>query len=321
MIPILISLAKRLTSNIIGWFKRNYKAMAVIIITILAAICFYQNNQLDKKNKEIDRVTNNYLYYEQLATQQKNDNRVLQLTLDEFKETKDSLIQEVHATVKKLKIKEKELKQVQIQEQKVVHDTTIVVRSTDFKVEIKPNNLTSIVINKRDTLLTHSIDIRNTQSLFIHTKKEYKRNYKNWFQRLLHFDFKKRTIYKYQIDNSNKLINVENTRIIDLSNATNKEEIANMVRQNYNEFKAKKEAASKYDEEMEKCKDILDQLEAQVEIPTVTNTVDNSKEINDLKNDVADIRKMIEDAKTMFMGGFPKPPMPPMPNVPAPQMK
>lgn len=112
-----------------------------------------------------------------------------------------------------------------------------------------------------------------------------------------------------------------NDTSIGLTVATNKEEIANMVRQNYNEFKAKKEAASKYDEEMEKCKDILDQLEAQVEIPTVTNTVDNSKEINDLKNDVADIRKMIEDAKKMFMGGFPKPPMPPMPNVPAPQMK
>lgn len=301
MIPILISLAKRLTSNIIGWFKRNYKAMAVIIIMILAAICFYQSNQLDKKNREIDRVTNNYLYYEQLATQQKNDNRVLQLTLDEFKETKDSLIQEVQATVKKLKIKEKELKQVQIQEQKVVHDTTVVVRSTDFKVEIKPNNLTSIVINKRDTLLTHSIDIRNTQSLFIHTKKEYKRNYKNWLQRLLHFDFKKRTIYKYQIDNSNKLINVENTRIIDLSK--------------------KRKQLAKYDEEMQKCKDILDQLEAQIETPVITNTVDNSKEINDLKNDVADIRKIIEDTKKMFMGGFPKPPMPPMSNLPAPQMK
>lgn len=67
-----------------------------------------------------------------------------------------------------------------------------------------------------------------------------------------------------------------------------------------------------------KCKDILDQLEAQVEAPIITNTIDNSKEINDLKNDVADIRKMIEDTKKMFMGGFPKPPMPPMPNVPAP---
>lgn len=72
------------------------------------------------------------------------------------------------------------------------------------------------------------------------------------------------------------------------------------------------------DEEMDKCKDILDQLEAQVEDPIVTNTIDNSKEINDLKNDVADIRKMIEDTKKMFMGGFPKPPMPPMPNLPAP---
>lgn len=105
---------------------------------------------------------------------------------------------------------------------------------------------------------------------------------------------------------------------IGLTVATNKEEIANMVRQNYNEFKAKKEAASKYDEEMEKCKDILDQLEAQVEAPIITNTIDNSKEINDLKNDVADIRKMLEDTKKMFMSGFPKPPMPPMPNVPAP---
>lgn len=56
----------------------------------------------------------------------------------------------------------------------------------------------------------------------------------------------------------------------------------------------------------------------QVEAPIITNTIDNSKEINDLKNDVADIRKMIEDTKKMFMGGFPKPPMPPMPNVPAP---
>lgn len=54
------------------------------------------------------------------------------------------------------------------------------------------------------------------------------------------------------------------------------------------------------------------------QMPTEEISTDNSKEINDLKNDVADIRKMIEDAKKMFMGGFPKPPMPPMPNLPAP---
>lgn len=221
MIPILINLAKKklcyMVNNIISWFKRNYKIMAVIIISILTAFCFYQNNQLNKKNREIDRVTNNYLYYEQLASQQESSNRVLQLTLDEFKETKDSLIQEVKATAKKLKIKEKELKQIQIQEQTVAHDTTVIVKTNDFEVEIKPNSLTSIIISKRDTLLTHHLDIRNTQSLFIQPRKEYKRIYKNWFKRLLHFDFKKRTFYQFTIHNSNELINVEDTRIIDLS--------------------------------------------------------------------------------------------------------
>mgnify|MGYP000806215367 CR=1 FL=1 len=44
---------------------------------------------------------------------------------------------------------------------------------------------------------------------------------------------------------------------------------------------------------MEKCKDILNQLEAQVEAPIITNTIDNSKEINNLKNDVADILSLI----------------------------
>ena len=45
----------------------------------------------------------------------------------------------------------------------------------------------------------------------------------------------------------------------------------------------------------------------------------NKDAISTLSNTLnCDIRKMIEDTKKMFMGGFPKPPMPPMPNVPAP---
>ena len=69
---------------------------------------------------------------------------------------------------------------------------------------------------------------------------------------------------------------------------------------------------------MEKCKDILNQLEVQVVAPILTNTIVNSKDINYLQNDVANIRKMFEDSKKMFMRGFPKQPMPPMLNVPAP---
>lgn len=217
MIPVLISLAKNKILQVVSWFKKYYKIIAVIVITILTAILFYQHDQLQKKNLEIDRVTNNYEFYMKQTAESIQQNQVLQLTLNEYKETKDSLIQKIKATQKKLKIKEKELSQVQIQEQEIVHDTTVVVKSNDFEVEIKPNSLTSIIISRKDTLLKHHLDIRNSQTVFVGQKKTYKRQYKNWFQRLLHFDFKKKTIYKYQIDNSNKLIKIENTRIVELS--------------------------------------------------------------------------------------------------------
>lgn len=217
MIPVLISLAKNKILQVVSWFKKYYKIIAVIVISILTAILFYQHDQLQKKNLEIDRVTNNYEFYMKQTTESIQQNQVLQLTLNEYKETKDSLIQKIKATQKKLKIKEKELSQMQIQEQEIVHDTTIVVKSNDFEVEIKPNSLTSIIISRKDTLLKHRLDIRNSQTVFVGQKKIYKRQYKNWFQRLLHFDFKKKTIYKYQIDNSNKLIKIENTRIVELS--------------------------------------------------------------------------------------------------------
>ena len=216
MIPVLISLAKNKILQVVSWFKKYYKIIAVIVISILTAILFYQHDQLQKKNLEIDRVTNNYEFYMKQTAESIQQNQVLQLTLNEYKETKDSLIQKIKATQKKLKIKEKELSQVQIQEQEIVHDTTVVVKSNDFEVEIKPNSLTSIIISRKDTLLKHRLDIRNSQTVFVGQKKIYKRQYKNWFQRLLHFDFKKKTIYKYQIDNSNKIIKIENNRIVQL---------------------------------------------------------------------------------------------------------
>lgn len=143
-------------------------------------------------------------------------NKVLQLNIEEYKETKDSLIQEIKATQKKLKIKDKELQQTQAQKQEIKHDTTIIVKSNDFKLEIKPNSLTSIIINKKDSILTHSLDIKNQQTLFITNKRVYKNKYKNWFTRLLHFDWKKKNDIRYQIHNSNDLIQITDSRMIEV---------------------------------------------------------------------------------------------------------
>ena len=103
-----------------------------------------------------------------------------------------------------------------MQKQEIKHDTTLMVISNDFELVIKPNSLTSIIINKKDSLLTHKLDIKNTQTLYVTNKRVYRNTYKNWFNRLLHFDWKKKNDFRYQIHNSNDLIQITDSRIIEL---------------------------------------------------------------------------------------------------------
>lgn len=205
-------------TTIFGWFWKNIKIMAVIIISIFAAIIFYQGKQIKEKNRQIDRITNNTLFYQEQLSDKDKEIRTLNLTIDEFKNTNDSIIQNIVNIQEELKIKDKELKQAQSQNQEINIDTTIVVGDKDFEKEIKPNELTSLIIIKKDSILTAKISIQNTQTLFISNKREYKNQYKNWFRRLIHFDFKKRDVYKYQIHNSNPLIEVKETRLITIDN-------------------------------------------------------------------------------------------------------
>lgn len=205
-------------TTIFGWFWKNIKVVAVIIISIFAAIIFYQGKQIKEKNRQIDRITNNTLFYQEQLSNKDKEIRTLNLTIDEFKNTNDSIIQNIVNIQEELKIKDKELKQAQSQNQEINIDTTIVVGDKDFEKEIKPNELTSLIIIKKDSILTAKISIQNTQTLFISNKREYKNQYKNWFRRLIHFDFKKRDVYKYQIHNSNPLIEVKETRLITIDN-------------------------------------------------------------------------------------------------------
>lgn len=215
MIPILIAVKNKLF-NCINFIKNNFQTIAVIIIMILTAFLFIQNDKLKTVNQRLDSVQNNYEYYMNKSSNVEDQNRILQLTIDDYKETKDSLINEIKTTQKKLKIKEKELYQTQIQKQEIKHDTTVIVKSPNFTLEIKPNSLTSIIINKQDSLLTHKLDIKNSQTLFVTNKRIYKNKYKNWFVRLLNFDFKKKNDIRYQIHNSNDLIEITDSRMIEL---------------------------------------------------------------------------------------------------------
>ena len=217
MITVILTVIKNKLLNCINIVKSNFNVIAVVIIMMLTAFLFIQNNKLKYVNNRLDAVQNNYEYYMNKSSNVEQQNKVLQLLVDDYKETKDSLITEIKTTQKKLEIKDKELRQAQLLKQQIKHDTTVVVKSNDFKLEIKPNNLTSIIINKKDSLLTHSLSIQNQQTLFITNKRIYRNKYKNWFTRLLHFDFKKKNNISYQIHNSNDLIEITDSRMIELN--------------------------------------------------------------------------------------------------------
>lgn len=203
--------------NPLKWIRNNYNIVATLLISVLVSIVLMMNSSIQIKNQQIDKLNNNVLFYQEQTSSIKDENRTLQLTIDEFKQSKDSVIVQLDELRKELKIKDDELEQVQQISQEIKVDTTVIVKEDNFVQEIKPNELTSLLISKKDSILTAKLDIKNEQTLFISTKKEYKNEYKNWFCRLIHFDFKKRTVRKYNIYNSNDLIKVLDTRVVQLS--------------------------------------------------------------------------------------------------------
>lgn len=168
-------------------------------------------NKNQKLKEDNQRLQTNIEYYSSFGS----ENIVLQHTVKELKESKDSLVQHINDIQKKLDLKPKETRTVFYNET-VIRDTIrdTVPMTFNFEVTMRPNDLTAITVSRQDSMLTVIPDIRNSQTLFIQTEKRYK--YKNFFSRLIHFNFGKVTTSRYYIDNSNDLIKVEDTRVIDV---------------------------------------------------------------------------------------------------------
>ena len=194
-----------------------------VLIIIAFSLLFINNIRLQNKvnslDKELSRSINNASTWENIANSNIDNNNTLELTIQEYKNSNDSLIKVINDQQEKLNIKDNQLYQITSTET-VIRDTIvekIPINDTDFTIELKPNQLTTITVSRKDSIFTHTMEILNRQDLFIYTKKVYRNQYKNFFQRLIHFDFKKDKINKYQIVNSNDLIKVIDTRVINIS--------------------------------------------------------------------------------------------------------
>ena len=195
------------------------KVLIIIVFSLLFINNIRLQNKVNSLDKELARSMNNASTWENIANSNINNNNTLELTIQEYKNSNDSLIKVINDQQEKLKIKDNQLYQIASTET-VIRDTIVEkmpINDTDFTIELKPNQLTTITVSRKDSIFTHTMEILNRQDLFIYTKKVYRNQYKNFFQRLIHFDFKKDKVNRYQIINSNDLIKVIDTRVINIS--------------------------------------------------------------------------------------------------------
>lgn len=209
MIPII---------KVFDWFIKNFKVVAVSFIMLLTAISFYMHDQIKQKDREIDRLTTNIEYYQNNYNQSKLDNTVLQLTIDDLTNSKDSLIQQLDSIKKEIKIKDKNLISSAVINTEIKDSVRTVIKSIekDFAEELKLNKLTTIMVSRKDSILDVKLSLFNQQILFIEDTKVYKKQYKNGFIRFLHFDWRKKHVRKYNIHNTNDLIKVTDSRIVEI---------------------------------------------------------------------------------------------------------
>lgn len=197
----------------------NLKSIGIAIIVGLTTWNVFLVKKVNRLDSSLAKAQSNFRQYEDLLGNTKKENRILQLTIDDFHQSNDSLIQEISKVKDSVKIKDKQLKQA-LSVSTVIRDTIthiIPSKEKDFYVELKSNPLTTIKISRVDSVLTCIPEIYNRQDLFVYREKVYRNRRKNFFQRLIRLDFKKDEIEKYQIINTNELINVVDTRIISIS--------------------------------------------------------------------------------------------------------
>lgn len=209
MIPIL---------KIVNWFTKNFKVVAVSFIMLLTAISFYMHNQLEYKDKQINALQNNIEFYQSVSENEHNRNIVLQMTVDELNQSKDSLLQQITKIQKQLDVKNKNLISTNVINTQIKDSIKTIIKpiDRDFIKELNLNQLTTITVSRKDSILSVKLDLQNQQILFIEDTKEYKKKYKNGFIRFLHLDWRKKHVRKYNIYNSNDLIKITDSRIVEI---------------------------------------------------------------------------------------------------------
>ena len=105
----------------------------IIFILLLIAATGYLFVENKKLNEKYETSVENIKAYDNILSNTNNENRVLKLTVEQLNYYNDSILQKMNEVRKELKIKDKNLKQMQYLLSEATKKDTIVFRDTLFR--------------------------------------------------------------------------------------------------------------------------------------------------------------------------------------------
>ena len=210
------------------WLVANRNKLVKAILGLAVAFLLSWGIILHKQNKtlseSLERVQNNIEAYQGSLQGSQQANNVLQLTVDELQTQNDKLIQKLDSVREQLNIKAKRLHTAATQTQVInvkgsteIEDSAITVKDSIYSGIVQFNDLTTATYDITRDSIYIELDVRNTQYLYVFKDRHYK-NKKNFLKRLFTWDWKKVNTYKYEIINTNDIIQTDSVRVVEISN-------------------------------------------------------------------------------------------------------
>lgn len=202
--------------------KKLFKAFIGLLVGFSLWFGVNTYNQNKMLSERLETAQNNIEAYQGSIQESWQANNVLKLDIEELQHQNDKLLHDIDSVSKIINIKPKQINTAATQTQtlsvigkkEVDKDIIEILKDTIYTDSIKYNDLTTVHYSIGTDTVSIQLDIKNTQYLYIYTTKEYK-NKKSFFKRLFTLDFKKIKKYKYEIVNTNDLLDTKDVRVIE----------------------------------------------------------------------------------------------------------
>ena len=212
--------------QLIQTIKKNYKLLLNAVLGLLMAFCLasgiFYHNKANRLSEELKMANNNIEAYQDALYGSQQASGVLRLDVKKLSEYNDKLVQQIDSIRKIHKVKKNEIQIAATQKQilnvnkskGVGGDIITIIKDSTYKDSLQYNPLTKVYYTISKDSVNIKLDVQNTQYLYVYKHREYK-NKKNFFKRLITFDWKKKDVYKYKIHNTNDLLKEDSIKIIE----------------------------------------------------------------------------------------------------------